>query len=200
MRQSRFAIIMVSSLVAGLLGVYWIATGQEGRTPWPPPPVKLDDGGGERTTVGPPVPPPVPSSGTMPPAPVDPKGAPVDRKTSAVRKWQVQVLPEAPKARVCGVGMTEDSGLQQVSHQETDVPKADPPTPPPIPPMLTVPAVEPKAVPAPIMPDAPPAISPMSPVRPTTAVRRRTAWAVCRRCRLPIRRGPIRASPSSTTQ
>lgn len=150
MRQRRIA-ILVSLLTAGVLGGYWVATGQEGRTPWPPPPVKFD-----ATSAGEPsVPPPVPPSGTMPPAPPE-------KKDSPVRKWATKTpsgsSSDTLKLRACGVGEVS-GGIQQVGYQER---AAD--VPPPVPAKPTIGAAmpsvgdaEPKPLvpPVPVMPDAP---------------------------------------------
>jgi uncharacterized repeat protein (TIGR01451 family) len=80
-RQRRIA-ILIAALTSGLLGVYWVATGQEGRAPWPPPPVKFDPMATELHTVqqaghqeaAPPIPPPIPATPTVPIMPNVPGG------------------------------------------------------------------------------------------------------------------------------
>jgi hypothetical protein len=148
--RHRRIVIAGALLLAGLLGVYWVATGQEGRSPWPPPPVKFD----EAIVSRPPVPPPVPPSGTMP-------SAPVERKTNPVRKWVSGALPgsttDTSKQRSCGI--EEPDRVQPVGYQDNG-----PVIPPPVPAKPTVAAPMPpagesdaKPVPQPslVMPDVP---------------------------------------------
>lgn len=128
----------VSLLTAGLLGVYWVATAQEGRAPWPPPPVKLEEADSSLPPLQPLTPPIQPKS-SKPPVPADSKGA-ADKKPGPVRKWLSGIIPaggpEAAKAKP-GQG-----GVQQVSYQD-----GGQDLPPPIPPKLTVPPATPPAMP-----------------------------------------------------
>ncbi len=174
MRQRRIAILL-SLLTAGVLGVYWVATGQEGRTPWPPPPVKFD-----ATTSGTEaVPPPVPISGTMP-------SVPIDKQDHPVRKWLTPGRPgsaaDTLKLRACGVGEMPN-GIQQVGFQEQGRASEIPPPVPAKPTIAAMPSArDTDSRPAPIMPAVPGGSGPALPVLPPppigSALRGKTAPAM----------------------
>jgi hypothetical protein len=148
-RQRRIAIAVVM-LMAGFLGAYWVATGQEGRTPWPPPPVKVDDPSmrGEPAAL-----PTTPTTEIKPAVHIESKSA--KDKGTVIR-------------RACGVGGAP-SPIQPAGFQDT-APSLPPPLPPPIPPVPTIPVPmevhEQKAtmvIPVIPMPDLPTSQEPTSP-------------------------------------
>jgi uncharacterized repeat protein (TIGR01451 family) len=142
----------VSFLTAGLLGVYWVATAQDGRTPWPPPPVKLDEVGSSLSPLPPLTPPIQPQSGKSP-VPADSKSA-AEKKPGPVRKWLSGILPAAgPEAAKAKPG---HGGIQQAGYHDggQDIP-------PPIPPKLTVPPATPPTMPPAV--ESEPRLAPMAP-------------------------------------
>jgi len=142
-RLSRI-VITASLLTAGLLGVYWVATAQEGRVPWPPPPVKFDDGGGS-VLVLPSTPPSISPQSIKTPAPEESKGA-AEKKPGPGRKWfSGSMLAGGQETQKTKQGV---NAVQQVRYQDI---------PPPTPPKLTVPPETPPTMPPAIDSDPRPA-------------------------------------------
>ena len=74
-------------VTAGLLGAYWVATAQEGGSPWPRPPVRTEGPGPQS--------PAAPAKNNAGPVPSDAKAPANEKKSGPIRKFIARFVPQA---------------------------------------------------------------------------------------------------------